>query len=105
MDPITTFDPQWWVSAVELPVLGGLYWLLWRTRQDLEARTEDARDRAAAGHARLRESIADFKLDVARSYASVASLNDVERRLVAHLVRIEAKLDRHVAVEAAEATA
>jgi hypothetical protein len=103
MDPIVTFDPQWWVTAVELPVLGGLYWLLWRTRTDLDARTGDNRLRTEAGDTRLRERIADFKLEVAKSYASVASLNDVERRLVAHLVRIETKLDRHLAAGGGDA--
>jgi len=59
MDPIVPFDPQWWVTAVELPVLGGLYWLLWRTRTDLDARTGDNRLRTEAGDTRLRERIAE----------------------------------------------
>ena len=99
MDPVT-FDPQWWIGAVELPILGGLYWLIWRIRQDTSRDIESNRRHAESGDTALRESIADFKLDVAKSYASVASLNDVERRLVSHLQRIEAKLDRHIVREA-----
>lgn len=64
----------WWVTAVELPALAGLFWLVQRTR----------------------EALADYKLEVARTYASLAHLKDVEVRLTEHLLRIEAKLD-HVA--------
>ena len=51
MDPIV-FDAQWWIGAVELPILGGLYWLIWRTRQEAhQALDQIVRDRAfgAAG--------------------------------------------------------
>lgn len=96
MDPIMV-DPQWWIGAVELPVLGGLYWLIWRTRQESHQALEATRRLTEAGDTELRETIADFKLEAAKSYASVASLNDVERRVVTHLTRIEGKLDHHIA--------
>lgn len=95
MDPIV-IDPQWWIGAVELPILGGLYWLIWRTRQETSEALESCRRSAESSDTQLRGSIADFKLEVAKSYASIASLNDVERRVVSHLLRIEAKLDRHI---------
>src|SRR3546814_13756971 len=31
-----TADIAWWITAVELPTLGGLFWLIWRTRRDGE---------------------------------------------------------------------
>lgn len=102
MDPIQTLDPIWWISAVDLPALGGLFWLIWRTRRDADQQLETARKLGDAGDTRLRESIADFKLEVAKSYASLANLSDVERRLVAHLLRIEAKLDQHVLAPAGD---
>lgn len=77
-----TVDLMWWATAVELPTLGGLLWLLWRTRQDTEMRT-----------GAMREALADYKLEVARTYVSMATLKDVENRLRAHLERIELKLD------------
>lgn len=77
-----TLDLVWWATAVELPALAGLFWLMLRGRAELEAEAD-----------RLREDLSAFKLDVARSYASTAALKDVERRLTEHLVRIEAKLD------------
>ena len=80
-DPLT-IELIWWVTVVELPALAGLFWLNWRTRRD----SED-------GLSTQREALAAFKLDVARDYASIAHLKDVEKRLTAHLVRIEQKLD------------
>jgi len=38
--------------------------------------------------------LAEFKLDVAKNYASQAALKETEQRLTDHLVRIEHKLDR-----------
>src|SRR3546814_2901183 len=31
-----TADIAWWITAVELTTLGGLFWLIWRTRRDGE---------------------------------------------------------------------
>jgi hypothetical protein len=73
---------MWWITAVELPTLAGLFVLIWRARRDLE--------RAIAETA---GNLADFKLDVAKNYASQAALKETEQRLTDHLVRIEQKLD------------
>ena len=89
-------DPEWWITMVELPVLGGLFWLIWRSRGETAAANEDTRRASDLGDIALREALAAFKLEVAKSYASLANLQDVERRLVAHLLRIEGKLDGHL---------
>ena len=88
-----TADIAWWITAVELPTLGGLFWLIWRTRRDGETALDAQGRRADAAIAQLREGLAAYKLEVAKSYASMTYLKDVERRLTAHLLRIEAKLD------------
>ncbi|MGY0715090.1 hypothetical protein [Azospirillum argentinense] len=77
-----TVDLVWWISAVELPVMGGLFWLITRLRNDSEA-----------AQAKVRESLAAYKLEVAKTYVSFAMLRDVEQRLADHLLRIEAKLE------------
>ena len=41
----------------------------------------------------MRESLAAYKLEVAKTYVSFATLKDVEQRLTDHLLRIETKLD------------
>ena len=91
-----TLDPIWWITAVELPALGGLYWLAWRNRRDADLGLDSTRRQTDAAFAALRESLAAYKLEVATSYASIPYLREVEARLTDHLVRIEAKLDRSV---------
>lgn len=85
-------DLMWWLSMVELPALGGLFWLIQqqRERHDQIVQQMQAEQRAAIGATRA--ALSDFKLDVAQRYASIAYLKDVETRLTEHLLRIETKL-------------
>ena len=94
MHPTWTLDLIWWITAVELPALGGLYWLAWRNRRDADAGLDLLRRQADAGERALREALAAYKLEVATSYVSIPYLREVEARLTDHLIRIEAKLDR-----------
>jgi uncharacterized membrane protein len=89
-----TVDPIWWIGAIELPVLGGLFWLMLRGRREVDQALREAARCSQRALNRGREDLAAFKLYVAEHYASMASLKDVERRLTEHLVRIEAKLDQ-----------
>jgi hypothetical protein len=82
-----------WITAFELPALGGLFWLAWRIKSAGEAALAALALRLDREQGRLREALAEHKLDVATGYASLAALESVEERLTAHLLRIEAKLD------------
>ncbi|MES2728504.1 MAG: hypothetical protein V4621_00195 [Pseudomonadota bacterium] len=42
----------------------------------------------------LRDALAAHRLEVARNYAQIADMRDLERQLIDHLLRIEAKLDK-----------
>lgn len=86
-------DLVWWIGAVELPALGGLFWLIWRTRREAEDALRHLRDVIDTRNAQLRDALAAFKLEVAKSYASITDLRELETRLVSHLLRIETKLD------------
>lgn len=89
-----TLSGVWWITAVELPALAGLLWLSLRNKRDMEAAVDRVRAEADERAGRLRDSLAAYKLEVAKSYASIAYLKEVERRLTSHLLRIEDKLDR-----------
>ncbi len=78
-------DLIWWITAIELPALGGLFWLL------QSHRTTCARELKS-----LSAELADHKLHVATNYVSVRYLKDVEARITVHLLKIETKLDRMV---------
>ncbi|MCW9035574.1 MAG: hypothetical protein OQK35_05630 [Alphaproteobacteria bacterium] len=88
-----SIDLIWWITVVELPALGGLFLLLWRVRRDCEVSLRNFHDHLEAELSHLRENLSAYKLEVAKTYASLHHLKDVERRLTRHLVRIENKLD------------
>lgn len=83
----------WWISAVELPVLAGLFTLIWRTRQEGEDAIDHLQDILDRRNDQLRDALNAFKLEVAKTYASHTDLRELESRLVNHLLRIESKLD------------
>ena len=87
------FDPVTWVTAIELPVVGGLFWMLHGLRQQIADRIESGERRDGAELCRLRDDLATFKLDVARGYVAVEVARDTERRLTLGIERIDEKLD------------
>lgn len=84
---------NWWITAIEVPVISALFWAQWRGRRDAEAAQRHLRDVMETRNAQMREALAAFKLEVAKNYASTTDMRTLEARLVGHLLRIEAKLD------------
>ncbi len=78
-------DLIWWITAVELPVVGALFLLVLRTRRDCERAVGDAVERADGETFRLHEALATFKLEVAKTYVEAATLRDVEARITRHM--------------------
>lgn len=83
----------WWITAIDLPALGGLFWLIWRTRKESEESIRHLREVVDTRNAQLRDALSAFKLEVAKGYASISDMRELEARLVGHLLRIETKLD------------
>ena len=65
----------------------------WRARREFDTAERHLRDLIDTRHNQMREGLAAFKLEVAKTYASVTEMRELEARLVGHLLRIEAKLD------------
>lgn len=86
-------DLVWWATAIDLPAMAGLFWLIWRTRQDGENSDDHLQTLLERRTEQLRDALNAFKLEVAKTYASQNDLRQVEMRIVDHLLRIEAKLD------------
>jgi len=95
MNATWSVDMFRWITAVEFPVLGGMFWFFWRARRESDANLAHHQARADRIVTQIRDNVAAYKLEVAKNYASIACLKDVERRLTGHLLRIEAKLDRN----------
>lgn len=90
---ILSQDLVWWITVVDLPAMAGLFWLIWRTRQESDTATDHLQNLLERRTEQLRDALNAFKLEVAKTYASQNDLRQVEMRIVDHLLRIEAKLD------------
>lgn len=86
-------DLLWWITVIEVPVISGLFWMVWHVRKESEASDQNLRNAIETRNSQMREVLAAFKLEVAKNYAAVSDLKDLESRLVGHLLRIESKLD------------
>ncbi len=93
MPPAAGIDLVWWITAIEIPVISAVFWLIWRLRQSQDRLDTDTRLSLDRTMAEAEANLAAFKLEVAKSYVSIPYLKDVERRLTHHLLRIEVKLD------------
>jgi hypothetical protein len=88
-----SIEPTWWISAVEAPIAAALFWMLHGLRKDLHDRIDRTTERESDEVRRTRDELAEFKLEVARSYVPLSLIRDVDRRLSQHLLRIEEKLE------------
>jgi hypothetical protein len=83
----------WWISAVELPVIGCLFWLIHYGRRESERALLRVYRDIQGNMSLVLDNLAHAKLEVARLYATIADLKDVEKRLTDHLVRVETRLN------------
>lgn len=75
----------WWIAAVDMPLLSGFMMMAARYKRDIDQSLQY-----------LRDALTGYKLEVAQAYASIQQLKDLEARLVAHLLRIETKLENSI---------
>ena len=84
----------WWITIFDLPAMAGLLGLIWRTRIACDKAVDGLQITLDRRAAQLREALHAFKLEAAKNYAAHRDLHALETRLVGHLLRIEAKLDK-----------
>lgn len=84
---------EWWIRVIEIPILVGLFKMMWDIKKELIARIERVEHRQAETVARLRDELAAFKLEVARGYVPIQVMRELDRRVSLQLMRIEEKLD------------
>lgn len=87
-----TISWVWWITAVEVPALGCLFWMAHHGRREAERSLLRVYREIQANLSMVLENLAQSKLEVARLYATVSDLKDVEQRLTDHLLRLEARL-------------
>lgn len=86
-------DIIWWLTAIEIPAMSGLFWMVWRVKNQAHQESQNVRDKVDLALAHLQQSLSNFRIDVAQSYAHNNNVKELEKRLISHLLRIEAKLD------------
>ena len=94
MPAMTQPELVWWISAVEAPIVGALFYMINGLRRDLHDRIDRDTQRETEAMARTREDLSEFKLEVARSYVPLSLIREVDRRLSQQLMRIEEKLEQ-----------
>lgn len=86
-------EPTWWIAVIEVPIVAALFRMIYSLRQDFQNRIERADTRDSEAVSRARDELAEFKLEVARTYVPLSLIRDVDQRLSSHLLRIEGKLE------------
>ncbi len=96
MPALNSFDLDLttWLTVVILPILGALFVLIQGVKREVNDRIELISARKMEALMALREDLSAHKLEVARSYAPLHAIRDIDRRLSLQLMRIEDKLDR-----------
>jgi hypothetical protein len=79
-------DWQTFISLAGIPAIGGAYWLAWGGH----SKASDLREKLADAEARL----SNFQIEVAKKYASVDYLKDVEGRLMEYLRKVDASVEK-----------
>ncbi|HEX5079184.1 MAG TPA: hypothetical protein VFV80_08535 [Geminicoccaceae bacterium] len=83
---------MWWTTAVEVPVLGCMFWLIHHGRREAERALLRIYREIQGNLNMVLDNLAQSKLETARFYATVTDLKDVEQRLTDHLLRLETRL-------------
>lgn len=83
-----------WATMIEVPVFAALFRLIIKNKRENDTSFTCHKQQNDEAIGLVKDSLAEFKLHVARNYVSVNYLKDVENRLTNHLLRIEKKLDQ-----------
>ncbi|MBW6401012.1 hypothetical protein KPL78_24345 [Roseomonas sp. HJA6] len=86
-------EPTWWITAVEAPIVVALFWMIHGLRTDMHQRFERGDQRESDALTRTRDELAQFKIEVARTYVPLSLIRDLDRRISDHLLRIEEKIE------------
>ena len=71
-----TISWVWWITAVEVPALGCLFWMAHHGRREAERSLLRVYREIQANLSMVLENLAQSKLEVARLYATVSDLKD-----------------------------
>ncbi|MCX7373340.1 MAG: hypothetical protein NTW56_13055 [Alphaproteobacteria bacterium] len=86
-------SPALLMALVQSPIAVWLFWTLHGIRRELDRRIESGDLRNGDRLSRTRDDLAEFKLEVARTYVPLSLIREMDRRVTEQLARIESKID------------
>jgi hypothetical protein len=86
-------SPTLLMALLQSPVAVWLFWTLHGIRRELDRRIEHGDLRNTDHLHRTRDELAEFKLEVARTYVPLSLIREMDRRVTEQLQRIETKID------------
>lgn len=94
-DTVPFINPAvvWLLSVINIPMLLGAGLMIIRFYKDVETRFATQQKNHDVMVADIERRLTDIKLAIANDYARISAVQDIERRVVSHLLRIESKLD------------
>jgi hypothetical protein len=102
------------LEILAVPTVGGVLWWIWQVRKEAAKALESAKaemntalaatnDKVAknsnahwAEDEKLRDDLHNFKVKVASEYVHVDRLNEVEKRILSAIDKLDGKLDRRL---------
>lgn len=94
METVLDSGLLWWITVIDLPAMSALFWMMIKHKKENESALRHVQELLEVRCHQLRETLGSFKLEVAKNYASIGEMKDLEGRIVSHLLRIESKLDK-----------
>lgn len=88
----STISWVWWITVVEIPLLGALFWLVHHSRREADRALMKVYGQVQSNFSTVLQNVAQSRVEVARHYATGNDLKDVEKRLTNHLLRLENRI-------------
>jgi len=89
----------WWITVVEIPLLGALFWLVHHGRREADRALMKMYGQVQSNFSTVLQNVAQSRVEVARHYATGSDLKDVEKRLTDHLLRLENRITFAIVTE------
>jgi hypothetical protein len=74
-------EPTWWISVIEVPIVAALFRMMHGLKQEIQNRIDRGDTRDSEAVSRTREDLAEFKLEVARTYVPLSLIRDLDQRV------------------------
>jgi len=93
MSEVTALSLSQWITVVEVPLIIAIFGWIMKMKGEQAAKHEAIASALARVEQKATQDLYDFKLQAAQAYATSAQIQEVERRMLDGIRRIETKVD------------